>query len=110
MKNERDKIDDLFRQKLEGYQFQPSAKVWKNIVNRFIHPYAGPFHLLNLQNVIGALLLVGAGITTYLLWPSSSESETASGKNMAVNLTDPSQSNSVQISSTAYQAGITHEE
>ena len=110
MKNERDKIDNLFRQKLEGYQVNPSGKVWKNIMNRFIHPHAGPFHLLNLQNIIGTLLLIGAGITTYLIWPASTESETATVKGMASDLITLSQSDSDQTSSNSYQADIPREE
>ncbi len=80
MKNERDKIDDLFRQKLKGYQVKPSAKIWTNIANRFFHTGAGFLHLVNLQNIIGAVILAGAGITAYVLLNSSGSYEINEGK------------------------------
>ncbi len=104
MKNERDKIDDLFRQKLEGYQVRPSEKVWNNIVSRFNHLHTGPFHLLSIQNIIGALLLAGAGVTAYLIWPSSTERENVTGKGLTTDLTIPSLSLHDQNTSAVYQA------
>lgn len=110
MKNEHDKIDDLFRQKLGGYQVRPSGKVWNNIVSRFIHPHAGPFHLLNMQNIIGALVLVGAGVTTYLIWPDSTEPGSAKVDNMAMNLTNLSPSHKDQNPQAVYQAPVSGKE
>ncbi len=110
MKNEGDKIDDVFKQKLEGYQVKPSVRVWKNIVNQYIHPRPGPFHLLNLQNIIGALILVGTGITTYLIWPSSNGNEVPVGSNMTVHLADQLQSGNDPISQDTYPFSIPSEE
>ncbi len=93
MKNVRDPIDDLFKQKLEGYQIKPSAKVWTNIVNRFMHPKTGYFHLVNLQNIIGAVILAGAGITAYVMLNSSDSNQTPEGKALTGILTDPSTAN-----------------
>ena len=110
MKNERDKIDDLFRQKLEGYQVRPSVKVWNNIVNRFSLPHAGPFHLLNMQNIIGALLLVGAGVTTYLLWPALKVHETAAVNGMEMNQTYPAPPQQDPNPQAVYQASVISQE
>lgn len=93
MKNEPDKIDDLFRQKLEGYQVDPSGKVWKNILSRYLHPQSGPFHLLNLQNIIGAVILAGAGITAYVLLHSSITSKMPEDKILSGSLVEQSGSN-----------------
>lgn len=76
MKNEHHRIDDLFKQKLGGYQAAPSRSVWRNIVHNFLKPHLGKLSLLNFQNLIIAVTIIGSSVMVYTLWPSRSSEHT----------------------------------
>lgn len=86
MKNEPNRIDDLFKQKLEGYQAAPSRSVWKSIVHNFLKPHLGKLSLLNFQNLIIGVAVIGSAVTVYSLWPSST-GEPSSAESLSAEIT-----------------------
>lgn len=61
MINDKDKIDEFFRQTLEGYQARPSAKVWKRLDNKL---FGAGGRWIFLTSVFLLLVLVAVGLLT----------------------------------------------
>lgn len=69
--NTRNKIDDLFREAMTGYQVEPSIGLWRRIERRFFPP--SKFRPSGL--ITSILLLTVAGLMPWLLIPANDQSE-----------------------------------
>ena len=63
MMNNRDKLDDLFRNGLDGYRVEPSEGLWKIIESRFF-PSSGMRRIFGITSII-ILLLAGSTLLTW---------------------------------------------
>jgi hypothetical protein len=69
--NTRNKIDDLFREAMTGYQLEPSIGLWRRIERRFFPP--SKFRPSGL--ITSILLLTVAGLMPWILIPANDQSE-----------------------------------
>jgi hypothetical protein len=69
--NTRNKIDDLFREAMTGYQVEPSIGLWRRIERRFFPP--SKFRPSGL--ITSILLLTVAGLMPWILIPANDQSE-----------------------------------
>jgi len=69
--NTRNKIDDLFREAMTGYQVEPSIGLWRRIERRFFPPSKyRPSGLIT-----SILLLIVAGLMPWILIPANDQAE-----------------------------------
>jgi hypothetical protein len=69
--NTRNKIDDLFREAMAGYQVEPSIGLWRRIERRFFPPSKyRPSGLIT-----SILLLIVAGLMPWVLIPANDQAE-----------------------------------
>lgn len=70
MKNDRNKIDNLYKETFEGYRVEPSKSVWKGIEQKYlVLRLKNPgFMKKNLLVLFFAILAIGIGL--YILMPS----------------------------------------
>jgi len=66
MTNNRDKIDDLFRENLDGYRVEPSQGLWGRIEDRFFTA-SGRSRAVLLSTILIAILAGSALVTWYFL-------------------------------------------
>ena len=71
MINNKDKIDDLFKESLEDYTITPSRGLWNKIEIRFFGSGANRWYYL--RYVLIALLLVGIVTVVWLNLPEGDE-------------------------------------
>lgn len=69
--NTRNKIDDLFREAMTGYQVEPSIGLWRRIERRFFPP--SKFRPSGL--ITSIFLLTVAGLMPWILIPANDQSE-----------------------------------
>ena len=69
--NTRNKIDDIFREAMTGYQVEPSIGLWRRIERRFFPP--SKFRPSGL--ITSILLLSVAGLMPWILIPANDQSE-----------------------------------
>ena len=69
--NTRNKIDDIFREAMTGYQVEPSIGLWRRIERRFFPP--SKFRPSGL--ITSILLLTVAGLMPWILIPANDQSE-----------------------------------
>ncbi len=70
MKNDRNKIDNLYKETFEGYRVEPSKSVWKGIEQKYLDlRFKKPGFLNNTIFVLFFVILT-TGIALYILVPS----------------------------------------
>jgi hypothetical protein len=69
--NNRNKIDDLFREAMTGYRVEPSIGLWRRIERRFFPP--SKFRPSGL--ITSILLLTVAGLMPWILIPANDQNE-----------------------------------
>jgi opacity protein-like surface antigen len=110
MKEGQNNLDEYFRKKLEGKRIEPSKSVWKSITRKFPGLQPGAFNLLNLQNILLVVAIVGAGVTAYVLWPSHTiEHPQAAPLSEAVTLIQPEEQYPHYPSDSTYLPGNNHD-
>src|SRR5512133_2116876 len=69
--NDRNKIDDLFREAMTGYKVEPSFGLWRRIERRFFPP--SKFRPSGL--ITSILLLMVAGLMPWVLIPANDQNQ-----------------------------------
>ena len=69
--NNRNKIDDLFREAMTGYKVEPSLGLWLRIERRFFPP--SKFRPSGL--ITSVMLLMVAGLMPWILIPANDKDE-----------------------------------
>ncbi len=100
MINNKDKIDNLFRDALEDYQVEPDNSLWRKIESRFF-AYVSGFRTVILITAIAILLVGGGSLMWYLLQNPAAEQHVVSSSQSSEGSEEvsPSPTHNTELSS-----------